>query len=241
MQIATAVTETKIDTESRRAPTIGKGLEVSEIGRLQALARTRHVPAKTTLFYEMDPAGYVFEVLDGILKLYRLTADGRRQITGFIYPGQFLGLTHLGCYTCGAEAVTDVSVLCYPRERLEALIDDVPQLARRLLELANDELLSAQNQIVWLGRCNTLERVGSFLLQLTDRVEASGGDPQEIYLPMSRADIADYLGLTVETVSRTFTRLRKMGAISLRDGGRRVACDLDWLHDLSDDPTATVH
>ncbi|MDP6708940.1 MAG: helix-turn-helix domain-containing protein [Alphaproteobacteria bacterium] len=241
--LASVTARSEVAKETKCAtPVICDGLDLGEVDRLVSMARQRELRAKATLFFEMDPAKHVYEVTAGILKLYRLTSDGRRQITGFVYPGQFLGLTQAGCHVATAEAVTPVTVWCYPRERLEALIDEMPSLARRLLQLANDELLSAQNQILWLGRKNTLERVGAFLLQLAERVRAGGGDPRQLHLPMSRTDIADYLGLTVETVSRTFTRLRKMGAISLGDSGRHVECDLDWLRRLTDaEDGPTVH
>lgn len=237
----TAKLDTNHETQAQ-TPVICDGLDLGETKRLVSLARKRELRAKAALFFEMDPARYVYEVTEGILKLYRLTSDGRRQITGFVYPGQFLGLTQAGCHVATAETITPVTVWCYPRERLEELIDEMPSLARRLLSLANDELLSAQNQILWLGRKNTMERVGAFLLQLAERTRAGGGDPSQLHLPMSRTDIADYLGLTVETVSRTFTRLRKMGAIKLGEGGRHVTCDLDWLRRLTDaEDGPTVH
>ena len=163
-----------------------------------------------------------------------MMADGRRQITGFLYPGQLVGLAIQDCYEYTAEAVTTVTLCRYPIAKLDAVLDELPGLARRLLKSASDELIAAQDQMLLLGRKSGIERLTSFLLRLSQFNEQKGKDPELVYLPMYRTDIADYLGLTTETVSRLFTKLKAMGVIVLRPNKFVRLCDLERLLDLSE-------
>jgi CRP/FNR family transcriptional regulator len=150
-----------------------------------------------------------------MLKLSKLLPDGRRQITGFLLPGDYLGLAFAERYICSAEAVTPVRLCRFPRSAFLALLDQFPALEKALLGRAATELAAAQKQMLLLGRKTARERVASFLLQLAEREGADDGMAMD--LPMTRTDIADYLGLTIETVSRTLTNLRKTGLIALPD------------------------
>jgi CRP/FNR family transcriptional regulator, anaerobic regulatory protein len=175
-----------------------------------------------------DAACDVFQVRRGVLKVYKMTPDGRRQIVGFLGEGDFLGLLGEDEYSCSAEAVTDAIVGRLPGARLERLVERSPGLGRTLLGLARREIALAREQMLLLGRMSPLERLASFLLRLSRAAEERGENGGRLSLPMSRLDIADHLGLTIETVSRCFTRLRKAGVIALpqatevvvRDGGR---------------------
>ncbi len=160
--------------------------------------------------------------------------DGRRQITGFLYPGQLIGLETQDCYEFTAEAVTKVTLCRYPIAKLDAVLDQLPGLARRLLKSAASELIAAQDQMLLLGRKSGIERLTSFLLRLSRFNRQQGKDPELVYLPMTRTDIADYLGMTTETVSRLFTRLKTMGVIVQRCNKLVRLCDLDRLLDLSE-------
>lgn len=202
--------------------------------KLATVTNIETAQAGETLFYEGDPANHLIEVIEGVVKLYKLLPDGRCQITGWIFPGQFGGLTPVGTYGQSAEAVTDVRVCRYNRAQLDRLVDDMPGLGRRLLDITCNDLASAQNQILWLGRKTAMERVASFLLHLCEQARRRNEDPTTLHLPMRRCDIADYLGLTLETVSRMFSRLQAMRVIKISAQGRDVRVDADRLADLAE-------
>ena len=175
------------------------------------------VPAHQPIFDEADTAEHVYNVTGGAVKIYKLLPDGRRQITGFLLPGDFLGLTHKEAYAYSAEALVPTTLCRFPRRKLEGLLDEMPKLEQRLLGMASHELAAAQDQMMLLGRKSARERVVSFLLMMSNAAMRRGKPADPVFLPMNRSDIADYLGLTIETVSRTFTQLRKQGLIGLVD------------------------
>lgn len=183
------------------------------------------------LFSEGDEAVGVFEVVSGTLRLYKVLIDGRRQIIGFVSGGQLLGLASQRQYLCTAEAVTPLTLRRYQRPAFERRIDEEPGLARRLLTAVSNELRMAQDQMVLLGRKSASEKVASFLLSLAAHEDGEHDD--HVDLPMGRGDIADYLGLTVETVSRTFTRLKNDGLIALPTPASVRILDLAQLDDLA--------
>jgi len=189
-----------------RYSSVCAAIEAKDLERLAALAVPMAVSAGRTFITEGDPAEHFFNVTAGTVKLFKLLPDGRRQITGFATMGTFLGLAVSSSYAFSAEAVDDTQICRFSRPRLRQLIDDFPAMERRLLDVASNELVAAQEQMLLLGRKTARERVASFLLARESCVPAL---PEgHILLPMARTDIADYLGLTVETISRTFTRLR---------------------------------
>jgi CRP/FNR family transcriptional regulator, anaerobic regulatory protein len=182
---------------------------------LAAIARGAQLDAGEALFYEDDPATEVFTVTRGMLKLSKLLPDGRRQITGFLTPGDYLGLAFAERYVYSAEAVTPVRICRFPRSAFLGLLEQFPALEKALFGRAATELAAAQQQMLLLGCKTARERVASFLLQLAERQGAEEG--AVVDLPMTRTDIADYLGVTIETVSRTLSSLRKAGLIALPD------------------------
>lgn len=137
-------------------------------------------------------------------------------------------------YAYSAEAVSDVTLCRFPRGRFEALLDEFPKLEKQLLEVATNELAQAQDQMLLLGRKTAREKVVSFLLSISDRTQQCCGAPSPISLLMSRSDIADYLGLTTETLSRTFTHLKGSGAARLLPGNMVELADTDTLQNMSD-------
>jgi CRP/FNR family transcriptional regulator len=197
------------------------------LARLAELAVVSDVQAGQTFIEEGDPADSFFNLTAGSAKLYKLMADGRRQITGFVAKGHFLGLAVSATYAFSAEAIEPVRLCRFSRSRMFRLLGDFPALERRLLERAATELVAAQEQMLLLGRKTARERVASFL-HTQSLAAPCGRARNSIELPMSRGDIADYLGLTVETVSRTLSRLRGEGLIEIpsatmvlvRDPGR---------------------
>jgi CRP/FNR family transcriptional regulator, anaerobic regulatory protein len=173
------------------------------------------VPPRAIL-WEGDAAGHVFLVLEGCLRTYRVGQDGRRTLLGFSYPGDLLGVSSFDVYTFTAEAVTPVRLKRLARRRFNELVDDSQDLRSERLTAICSEMTAAQDQITRLGRTAADERVASFLLDVARRTDADAVTPGEIDLPFGRVDIADYLGLTVETVSREISKLKRDGLISLR-------------------------
>jgi CRP/FNR family transcriptional regulator len=167
------------------------------------------------LFYEEDPAEHLYVVRNGCARVFKLMADGRRMITGFLYPSDVVGLADEKGYSYGCEAVTSLTVCRMPRKHLFEFFETYPVLEHRMLEIATNELSAAQDQMLLLGRKTALEKLASFLHVLTRRSERRGAPGDHLFLPMSRGDIADHLGLTTESVSRCFTQLRKKGILSL--------------------------
>jgi CRP/FNR family nitrogen fixation transcriptional regulator len=180
------------------------------------------------IYGEDEPAEYLYKVVRGAVRTYRVLHDGRRQIGAFLLPGDMFGLEAGATHASSAEAVTDAVVLVIKRSAVMALAERDPEAARQLWTLTAQELGRAQQHMLLLIR-NAQERIASFLLEMADRVP--GGDSVE--LPMSRQDIADYLGLTIETVSRTLTQLEAEAAIALPTSRRVVLRNRSALSELN--------
>ena len=224
--------------------TICAVLDPDELKRLEEIVTRLAVQPGETIFCEADPAEYLFNVTGGAVKVYKLLADGRRQITGFFFAGDFLGLAHHNMYAYTAEAIDEVRLCRFSRRKLEKLLELYPRLESRLLQTASNELASAQDQMLLLGRKTARERIATFLLALSERARRQGRSGEQVTLPMSRGDIGDYLGLTMETVSRTFTMFKNdgsvefMGARQVTLHDRRALCGLAGL--VEDDPVTAV-
>jgi CRP/FNR family transcriptional regulator len=188
-----------------------QGLAQRTRAHVAAIGAVQRLDQGATLFSEGDPATNVYQVVSGTLRLYKALPDGRRQITGFLSAGHLLGLSLNDLHLYTAEAITEVNLRRYPRAWFDRLVDEVPGLARRLLAATSDELRAAQDQMLLLGRKTAEERIASFLLTLADRQ----GGAAVVDVPMSRSDIADYLGLTMETVSRMLAKMKHDGIIAL--------------------------
>ena len=191
-----------------RAQSVCNAVPDTELRRL-AEASTTHVAEPGTSFItEGEPASAFFNITSGSAKLYKLMPDGRRQITGFAGIGNFLGLAVSDTYAFSAEAIDTVHYCRFSRLKLRKLLDDFPAMEKRLLQLASNELVAAQEQMLLLGRKTARERVASFLLTRSRQGLFCPTPRARFALPMTRGDVADYLGLTIETVSRTLTKLR---------------------------------
>lgn len=219
---------------SIRHLSICAALAPDELSEMDAIATAVDLAPGDPLFDEAEPAEHLFNVTAGTIKVYKLLADGRRQVTGFLSAGDFLGLAHETTYAYSAEAVTPASLCRFPRRKLENLLQRYPKLESRLLGMAGHELAAAQEQMVLLGRKTAKEKIGSFLLALERQAAGRGQPAGPVSVPMSRADIGDYLGLTTETVSRTFTQLKSSGVIRLLQGGRVELLDRDALARLAE-------
>jgi len=191
-------------------------LEEDDLAAYKRMGWTLRLKRGQTLFHEGDPANRVFTVTCGTVKLYTLLPDGRCQVTGFMFPGDFLGISLDEEYAVSAEALEDVQLCWFPRSRFGEFVEEHPALERQLYCLAAHELAAAREQVVLLGRKTALERLATFFIQLLDHVERTGaGEGGSFDLPMGRSDIADYLGLTKETVSRVLGQLRDRRLIRL--------------------------
>jgi len=197
-------------------------LSPAELQEIEAMSRGARFTAREALVSQASPADSVFTVTEGVVRLYRLLTDGRRQVLGFALPGDFLGLSLFDVYSFSADAVTDTVVCSFPRKSFIAYAGQRPHLMGRLHEFASHELSLAHDQMVLLGRRTAEERVGAFLIMIRDRLRRLGHNAPTLPLPMSRQDIADHLGLTIETVSRTFTRLANAKTIVVVPEGVRL-------------------
>jgi CRP/FNR family transcriptional regulator, anaerobic regulatory protein len=177
----------------------------------EPLARVEAFAAGDIVFWEDDDSASVFEVVEGVLRLCRLTPDGRRGITDFAYPGDLVGLGASDRYADTAEAVTKAQLRRHSRREVLSRSSQSPELSERLFRVMSDALTAAQNRVMVLSRMSAVERVAYFLLEVARKT----GTERHVRLPVSRTDIADYLGLTIETVSRTLTRLKQAGLIAL--------------------------
>jgi CRP/FNR family transcriptional regulator len=205
----------------------------ADLDRLAATVTNHKANAHKPLIVEGERADALLNITEGTVKVYKLLADGRQQIIGFFFAGDFVGISSNETYVYSAEAITAVSYCRFPRRQLERLLDDFPQMEHRLLRIASNELAAAQNQMLLLGRKSAREKLASFLLLLSRQAERVGGVANPVQLPMTRRDIADYLGLTIETVSRTFTQLRKDKIIDMRRADEVHLVDRAELEDVA--------
>ncbi len=180
---------------------------------LRALAVTLRMDRDEEIVAQGDPAGHCYLLLSGCARTVKLMEDGRRQVGEFLLPGELFGWEVLDEHDFGVEAVTPVTVLRYPRGALEALADRDRDVARTLRNLSADQIRAGRERLVLLGRKTAGERIASFLLEMAGRIRSEGG--AMIGLPMSRSDMADYLGLTIETVCRGLSQLRAAGVIAV--------------------------
>ena len=204
-------------------------LDEQAAARLIDISRVVSLPTGRSIIVEGDPASSIYGVQQGVASVFKLLADGRRQITGFLYPGDFLGVTfNIGAtYGYGAETVTDCWLRAWPRPALERLLDEAPGLRRLFLAEMADELTEAQDRMLMLGHRPVGQRVAMFLLTMARRqAGATGVRIEVVAIPMRWADIADYLGTTAETISRTLSAFRDRGII--RTGTRGEIGVLDW-------------
>ncbi len=207
-------------------------LDQDELEELEAMSQSASFPPKAGLFSQDEPVISLFSITEGVVRLYKLLPDGRRQIVGFALPGDFLGSSLPARFGVSADAVTSVVACRFSRQGFSTYIDDKPRLLKKLHEFASNELTLAQEQIVLLGRRSAEERIAAFLISLRDRMRRVGHVSVTLSLPMSRQDIADFLGLTIETVSRTFTKLAKDKRILIVPDGVRLT-DPDRLEQLA--------
>ena len=213
----------RVSTDPSSLPnTLGEfGMEIASNSRLSLNEFT--YKKGTEIYGEKEPADYVYQVKTGAARSYKLLSDGRRQIGAFHLVGDIFGLENSSEHRFTAEAIVDTTVRLIKRRSLELVAESDAMVARNLLSMTTNNLQHAEDHMLLLGRKTSLERVAAFLIEMDRRLTAAG----VLALPMCRRDIADYLGLTLETVSRALSRLHELGILGFIANNQRQIVLLD--------------
>jgi CRP/FNR family transcriptional regulator, nitrogen fixation regulation protein len=196
---------------------------------LQTLGTTLKFKRNTAIFNQGEPARHVYKVISGAIRTCRVLMDGRRQIADFYLAGDFFGLDWQSEHGFTAEAVADAVVVSYPRAQLENVAETNTAVQKLLMSLLCKGLTATQNHVVMLGRQTAQERLAWFLLRSMERAD----DETTVELPMGRLDIADYLGLTIETVSRVISDFKRRQYIAVSGSHQVTLKNLDALEALA--------
>lgn len=214
-------------------------LSDSELAELNRIAHIREFSAGEEILSQGEPTQFFGTVQEGIIKLCALESDGAKHILGLLFPSDFVGRIYNRESPFSAEAATDLKLCTFSHDAFERLVREIPALGHALLEKTLNELDACHDWRVLLNRKNAKQRVASFLMMLARRSElmhCPRNAPLEsphFEVPLSRADIADFLGLTVETVSRQFTRLKVDGVIDVMNARQFRVLDPQTLEDLT--------
>lgn len=184
------------------------------------------------IYGQSEPTEFCWRIVSGCVRTEKFLEDGRRQVGAFLWSGDLVGMDDLGMHDFGAQAVTDVTLRRYPRRMVEALAQSHTALAHRLRALAVSNLRRVYQQMTLLGRRTATERIASFLLDMHRR--STSVDGRIVDVPMSRMDIADHLGLTIETICRNLAHFRRNGIVAILRSGfelRDPAALLELAHD----------
>jgi CRP/FNR family transcriptional regulator len=207
---------------------------------MNAISRPKFVAAGQTIMADHEPTEFFANIINGVIKLTKMLSDGRQQIVGLLFAPDFVGRAYSAESKYFAEAASDVELCTFPRYEFEKLMAAHPGLEHRMFEKTLDELDACREWMLLLGRKSAEEKVSSFLLMIAERTQNIGcAHSDEVNfvqfdLPLTRADIADYLGLTIETVSRQITRLKTRGIITMK-GNREIAIpDVNLLRQVAD-------
>ncbi len=211
-------------------------LSPEEIERLNAIAFRRVFAPNELILGDREEPEFFGNIIRGVVKLSKMIADGRQQIVGLQFASDFIGRPFAARNPFFAEAASEVEMCCFRKKQFEELVRDVPDLEHRMFQHTLDELDAARAWMVLLGRKSAEERIASFITMVADRARlVSGcqapleGEQLDVELPLTRAEIADYLGLTIETVSRQFTRLKTRGLIETAKGRHIIIQDAGGL------------
>ncbi|HWA30155.1 MAG TPA: helix-turn-helix domain-containing protein [Rhizomicrobium sp.] len=206
-------------------------LTISEIAAERKIGVVLNISRGKTIFNDGEEAVYSYKVIEGAVRLSKIMIDGRRQIAEFALPGDMFGFEYGESYALSAEAVTPVTVIRYHRSHIENLGEEFSEVRRELMAHLRNGWTSAQAHLVMLGRQTAKERVAAFLVALANHRGVV--ENQSLELPMGRQDIADYLGLTIETVCRTLTEFKNTGVLSVPDRHRVIIRDFVELESLA--------
>ena len=201
----------------------------------------KHFVKGQPIWNEEDEANVFAIIVSGSVKLFKMMADGRQQIVGFLFSSDCVGSPFSETQHTFAEAATDVELCCFPRQKFERVLRQQPEIEHALFQKTLNDLDSARDLMVALGRKTANEKIASFLLEMSHRSELTkcphdrpAPNLPTFVLPFARSEIADYLGMTIETVSRKFTELRSSGVIRLIDAQTVEICDPDMLASIAE-------
>lgn len=212
-------------------PGIARSGQLDAMIALERVGTRSRISRDQEIYADGDRGGYWFKVVSGVVRISKLLADGRRHIAEFCFAGDSFGFDGAEERGFSAEAVTDATVLRLPRAATERLVEEDPALARHLRDEMLKNLDAAQHRLLLLGRMTASERVAAFLVEMAERAEAG----RRVDLPMSRCDIADYLGLTVETVCRVLSDFKRRRLIAAPNAHRIELLDREALCAIADD------
>lgn len=198
-----------------RKLSICAALHGAELITLSNLRPTVHYKQNMTLVDQDEPAEAVHIVTEGVVRLHTLLPDGRRQVVGFALPGDFLGYIVGDIYTCSAVALGEVTTCRFSRKIFDEILDKMPHLLRSMYAAVARELSFAQRHMMLLGHYSAQEKLTAFLIQMHDRWQRVNGASTHVPLPMLQQDIADYLGLTVETVCRMLRQMARQKLVAI--------------------------
>jgi len=193
------------------------------------ISKEKEFKDKETIFLQQEDAKNLYNITKGNIKIYRLLSDGRIQIIGFLYPGDFFGSYKKEKYNYSAEAIGEVRACVFNQESLDDYLEKNINLAKELLHMTSHELTLAQDRMGVLGKMNANERVAKFIVNISEQRARIGWQNNPVSLPMRRQDIADYLGLTLETVSREFTRFKTSNLIKIMNSKQIFIVDKEKL------------
>lgn len=208
-----------------------------ELAQLEAIKSYRKYSAGDSIWYRGDTIKFVASVVEGVATLGKTMEDGRTQMVGLLLPSDFIGRPGRDEIDFDVVAATDLTLCCFERKPFEKMLTETPHLADRLIEMALDELDAARDWMLLLGRKTAREKIASFIQLLATRngAEVMGGFKQSLSLPLIQEEIANYLGLTFETVSRQFSALRKEGILKFSDRRQFEIVDAAALKEASGD------
>ncbi|SFR32277.1 CRP/FNR family transcriptional regulator, anaerobic regulatory protein [Yoonia tamlensis] len=206
--------------------------EPDEMKDLEAIKYYRSFAAGQPIFFAGDPLEFVGSIVSGVSSLTRTMPDGRVQMVGLLLPGDFMGRPNRETIECDVVAETDVMLCCFRRRPFERLINDTPHVGQRLLEMTLDELDAAREWMLVLGRKTAREKIASLLYMIATRMaklSKNTGAATTFTLPITRETMANYLGLTIETVSRQMSALKRDGLIAFSDRRDIAVPDVESL------------
>jgi len=207
--------QTRCATCEIRSYSFCRCLKDDQLNIFSKISSEKEFKNKQTVFLQEEESKNLYNITQGNIKIYKLLRDGRIQIIGFLYPGDFFGSYKKGKYNYSAESIGDVKLCVFKQEVLDNYLEKNMNLAKELLHMTSHELTLAQDRIGVLGKLNANQRMAAFFLNISKQRARIGWQDNPISLPMMRQDIADYLGLTLETVSRELTKLKTSNLIKV--------------------------
>ena len=220
---------------SIRLISVCSALEPDEWASLEQLASDVSYTEKIPFIREGDESIWVYNVTSGIARLVRTLPDGRRQLFGFAMPGDFIGLSLGAKWPFSVESITPIKCCRFSRQSFSTFTDEKPHLLKKMHEFATHELSLARDHMMLLGRLTAEEKIAAFIWRMRQRwARVEGHAKSNVPLPMSRQDIADYLGLTIETVSRTINHLQRDRKLVIVPDGVRILIT-DFFERISSD------